>query len=1110
MAQTLHGIYESGGGRMAYVFHVLGYPWAVCTDPALISAAEILGAGYEDHDAAARYLRRKIFGPAHWTVSASEYYPADTAPMFATLLFSSLGAESWRIDQASGMLSSSGWSVEILDDDLSVTWPHKASGDEIWGLEGLHRVVDLDESGSAGWGELDASLMRRLVDGETRPSSFDMIEQSGGRLSARLTALGANDHMMLWVEHECIAVNDVTVADADRPEELEVDIADAGAGRGLYGSRIADHLYRPSLSYRPIISDVPGSIAGEYCRLWQIPLDETGALVLDVDGDPIVAEQRCGVVSTNISTRKNVTSIDVLPFTDSFKIDVERQQLAKSYESHLQRYVLCRGVDSGDDAESITKYQQCPHLILQEWRPNVTLGTDGGYSDPVPIWLCEPGEVVVFESKEEIFNAIMNKINSLDHPGQIYWEYNLSSITGGTLYHKTGRADNDTRRAKHVTESSGTRFALDRESLTRVTGPLAFVLGICDWDPDSYDESENQTQNGFFNLIRNNTNKLIFDMEYVSHKMGGTRDDVWLLANDGTLSSLGAFNREVFSSNYYYQWDWINHHPGPDNGSNDTYHDIMTAGSFSLPDDGTSEPVIYVNSDEEIEIGETLNVGKNLYCTIESKDDGIVDIVDDKLLAEEQIPYGMSLFHIPASMVDNLDEEYDAETNIYTLDPPVIDSFVITKRIDLVTNIGNIFRALLGDETLLNISIAPEMSSSFNPFGVTIGDEGMVSRIDWLSMDEIIHPYDYHYYSYVLSTEDSLYNCIKAELQLHCSYMVLDWDYTNLQWTIKFNSIGPLNKSLAFMSGRNLDESINVPGIPSESHNSTQIINAIELTSNLDAVTINGAATTSIKMDNRISKIKPSLSKFTVPFNLGDIFMSDAHRKLLNRFRDALRNLSRPRVSQSRKLTCIGAFKAFPGLESLITDVSARVPMTHRLGLEDQPVLITERSHDLSKEVIDITYTIGGKSSWGWAPACKILAENMTISSGHWTAYPNNHEYTFTTDAKDLWYFDCFDVRIPSAPVARNCSCDDYAVFAVELGSRGFTPLPFTCKILIDGEGDPYLYLAGTTTGLSEGKNYALYFADYDDCQPCQKRWVFGADKNNLVGDDGDNPSKWV
>lgn len=1106
MAQTLHGIYESGGGRMAYVFHVLGYPWAVCTDPALISAAEILGVGHEDHDAAARFLRRKIFGPAHWTVSASEYYPADTAPMFATLLFNSLGAESWRIDQASGMLSSSGWSVEILDDDLSVTWPHKAAGDEIWGLEGLHRVVDLDESGSAGWGELDASLMRRLVDGETRPSSFNMIEQSGGRLSARLTALGANDHMMLWVEHECIAVNDVTVADADRPEELEVDIADAGAGRGLYGSRIADHLYRPSLSYRPIISDVPGSIAGEYCRLWQIPLDETGALILDADGDPLVAEQRCGVVSTNISTRKNVTSIDVLPFTDSFKIDVERQQLAKSYESHLQRYVLCRGFDSGDDAESITKYRQCPHLVLQEWKGFV--GPDEilrvFQADPIAIWLCEPGEIVVFENKEEIFASIMEKINALDCPGQRQWEY---TIVGGTLYHKSssGIPDWHSRKAKNVTEVSGIQGKLDVDFLTRVTGPLAFVLGMCDW-PDDFG-----TFHTFSGKIKNNINRLIFEMEYVSHKMYESNSDTWLRAVDYSYnSSVRIFNLEKFSSNYYYQWDWINHHPGWDNGSNDTYHDMMTAGSFSLPDDGTSEPVIYVNSDAEIEIGETLNVGKNLYCTIESKDDGIVEIVDDKLLAEEQIPYGMSLFHIPAAMEEDLDSKYDAETHIVTLNPEPIDSFVITKRVELVTNIGNIFRALLGDETLVDISIAPEMSSSFNPFGVTISGEGLVSRIDWLSMDEIINPYDYHYYSYVLSTEDSLYNCIKAELQLHCSYMVLDWDYSNLQWVIKFNLIGPMNKSLAFMSGRNLDESINVPGVPTESHNATQIINAVEITSNLDIVTINGAATTSIKMENRISKIKPSLSKFTVPFQLGSVFMSDAHRKLLNRFRDALRNLSRPRVSQSRKLTCLGAFKAFPGLESLITDVSARVPGTHRLGAEDQPVLITERSHDLSKEVIDITYTIGGKSSYGWAPSCKILAANMTISSGHWTAYPESHEYTFTTDAKDIWYFDCFDVRIPSAPVARNCSCDDYVVFAEELGSRGFTPLPFTCKVLIDGEGDPYLYLTGTTTGLSADKNYALYFADYDDCQPCQKRWVFGADKNNLVGDDGDNPSKWV
>jgi hypothetical protein len=83
-------------------------------------------------------------------------------------------------------------------------------------------------------------------------------------------------------------------------------------------------------------------------------------------------------------------------------------------------------------------------------------------------------------------------------------------------------------------------------------------------------------------------------------------------------------------------------------------------------------------------------------------------------------------------------------------------------------------------------------------------------------------------------------------------------------------------------------------------------------------------------------------------------------------------------------------------------------------------------------------------------------------------------------------------------------------VRAVECGTRGFTPLPFTCKLDFEGDGTPYLLLTGTTSGIDEDKNYVLYFADYDDCQPCQQFWIFGADADNTIGEDDGLPSRWV
>ena len=98
----------------------------------------------------------------------------------------------------------------------------------------------------------------------------------------------------------------------------------------------------------------------------------------------------------------------------------------------------------------------------------------------------------------------------------------------------------------------------------------------------------------------------------------------------------------------------------------------------------------------------------------------------------------------------------------------------------------------------------------------------------------------------------------------------------------------------------------------------------------------------------------------------------------------------------------------------------------------------------------------------------------------------------------------------PNLPVARTtCSCSDFKVIALEYGAHDWAPFEFTCSVSSSG-GDPTITLTGTTSGLDASKDYVIYFADYDNCETCQQKWIFHADDDNLIGDTNEPADRWV
>lgn len=387
MSHTYKSLVDNGGCRIAYAWNVSGFPWLVCSDPALVALLQSPSTSAD-----ASFARKRMLGNTQF----GDVVPAHEALVFDTL-HHELGTQTTKCNSV-GVAEVSGWSIKILDSELGATWPHVVDGDEVFGLEGCHRIADLDDEIHA-WGFLADNL---------RPdaTSVDIHEETGddgsGPLYDRITALG--DYRYLWMGHECIAVHGVS--SGAYPDYSATILA-----RGCFRSKNQYHFVEAIDQVNQKIADVPQSIIGHYCWLWAIPLTADGQFYRDAEDNPIIALEsaRCGIVSESVRTDRGVTQINIGPCLDALKNKVD-YLTTENIKGHVGRYTFCRG-DSGTNWEDILSKRQKPHLYFMEY-----------YLDPVsdygtwiykPLWLCAKNTVVQFETLEELVDAVNDEIQKL-------------------------------------------------------------------------------------------------------------------------------------------------------------------------------------------------------------------------------------------------------------------------------------------------------------------------------------------------------------------------------------------------------------------------------------------------------------------------------------------------------------------------------------------------------------------------------------------------------------------------------------------------------------------------------------------------------------------------
>jgi hypothetical protein len=1141
---TIRQLWNSGGCKWIHVFHVLGYPWAVCSDSALLSLV-----AYPEIYSDASYLRQKIFGTNSWSGNT----PAHDAPIFPTLLTESSPGRPYHdklsvsVEEGAGLPKIGTMRVRILDDDLGHTWDHASDDDTINGLEGVHRVADITESNLFGWGYLDENVTYTA-------SAFDIEEESGTRLKDRIDGLDEDDYVVVWVNHEAIAISSTT--GASNPYQLNV----ATEGRGLYKSRPQDHFSSFLSGIQATVSDVPGSIAGHFCELFMIPLDNDGALYHDGDDNPLIAREHEGVIAPNINTSNRVTTIQINPATSAIETNVSVAKAEKSI-CHLTNYVFCRGENSGTTLTGLQPYWQCPDLVIwelqeapsqadNEWAAFKSSAMSLGEYAPEywrqrTLWLCEQGETRTFETVEEIINALNTE---------------LSHLANYSDEQRTGRGTSGVNQKQQLirplqvykageavyidyVNSDDTRIDIIGGTLRicgRITGRLCWILGIGQPDPNRSPTDRElsyknifQGDNRYFELLGNKLDNNAFNNQLNAREL-----KYWKIFPDGfEHQKLGKI------SEYYYSWDWIGYPPEQFVGGDVTSGSTMDvfippeASWFRPPryegDEDTDPVKLYLRPDTDdnaLLVGDQVNIGEFYTLTVDTFDDD--DFFDaKKLITDGTIStkqnfttfYGNSLIYPPRCGMNqkvNYDDYYSSLADVAAdFWPDEYDVYIVKLRADLVTSeLSDIYREFFGESASASLFIPRIIRLAHIPFFTTSGD--FTSMIDWSSFESVVQPYVHgQYYAINADGEIDLLKSLNDELVFHMVTSTYEWSDTDNQHVIRFRKIGPALYNTAKLSGKHLTESSHTGEAPDESHSVKRMYNCIELVvdsvytpmdtwtpeidNEVDESTItikNRTSTSPVHNDSTTLHIEPVFSRVS-----SDNLTSTAFQPWV----DTLSYLSSPLITQELPITIAGRFLAEPGRESLLSHNTATVPFTHARGLANEPILVVRNSFGIWDGKGTISYRIGGRGAWtyGVAPAAKFDSGNYTLYGTYLIGVPNNHEYTISgAQPKDIFYFDCFDLADVDNPTARtSCECGNYAVAVVQ---HGIAPITGTCYVYDDG-GTWTLRIDCVTTLIDDGQPLFVYYGKYDNLEICQQDWLILADQNGGIGTINKSACRW-
>lgn len=1083
---ALSDLFRSGGGNIQYLFHICGYPWAVCTSPAL---RELLDSGNYDS------YRRKIFGHAWYGSPGSEEYFADDTdlcPIFATLQLP--GSQRWTVDEAKGRLDGGSWSVEIEDQPLGHTWQHGGS-QSFWGLEGVHRIAQPFKDGLTAWGTLISAYMED-------DTTIYVTEENGDLLSTRITAgIAADTYYLLWLGQECIAVTAQSISGHD--------LTLTGGERGLFRTVEQHHRTEEYSDANPIITDSPLSIVDKPCWLWAFALANDDSEILMSPGCV-----RWGKVGTRVETKNGLTKIDCLSPLSILDNDVRAVQFHGGY---LTGYVLSRPTDSDNSDSECLANRQSPHIVIREFEDQ----TDE-YGTSYNIWLCDAGTSETFETVQDLYDRI-NRELAFCFTGSSDLNPDISSMN--YFYHLQYSDDDPSAPFIYQSVPSGGDPVV---KLALLSGPIAQYLNL----GDPYTKHDTDP---FIENIRR------YGPSYAKYTIPDdslVTSTAWMacINNDDTLNQYVPITNEypteypgkplpgkriMWVAQYMYQWEWSAWNILEDEGEKNVY-------DFNMADNK-----LYFQRNADISAmndGDIYMIGHpgdryGQFTVVSSEPDEAPPYVNTgselHRVPGYKKPYfvGRELCYIPALETDD-DDIYDEDDNL--IERTDADTWLVSgaKQIRAETAY-DIFNTLLGGSTV----DIPESAKLFHMVGfydvTRHSSTDHTSFIDWDDFDDKIQPLcNNHDYRLDIENEVNLFDLFCSECVFHGYAPTLEYVDSVNQYLIRFRKIGPANETDAVRSGRTLTNGdIQQGQTQTDTHCDANLYNKMNVELNF----IDGEAKGKINVNfpngfqvnsnkSKTIKIVSSLSHISKLQNKNNSQTIGVYRH----FEQLMRAFSIPNPQYRVKCTGSMGLEAAVNREFLLTDPLAFKPWTHEQGLSNTVAIMTGLNVDLGQRnmTTEVTARIDAELQYGYAPACSIHAGSSSkVGNNTIEATTSLHLYSRATDMVDCMNFDCYNYNLSTGQyVDRGCDCGDYAVFAMEGESTDPDLLEFdVTEVASDGSitlvdvGGGANYAAWDTA-----KGYILIFAAYDDCEDCQKKWLFFADSDNEIGTDSDPARRFV
>jgi hypothetical protein len=918
-----------------------------------------------------------------------------------------------------------------------------------------------------------------------------------------------------YTEYDDISIKEVTTSN-------DITLT----ARGVARSRDADHWtsFFDNIT-SPLVIDTPPSIIDKPCTLWAIGMTDDGSSILT---QPVIIRE--GVVGTDVMTNNGITRISCLSVLNRLDNDF---QLPK-YDGKLSKYVLYRGnvgVDDSTTSYGVYRRFEMPHLVIKEFTAAKPGESNSGTNKY--IWLCARNSSVEFDSPEEVLQALVEELGRCEATDATA---NQSQLSGDAT------VGGYTQLSYHYEIRDGKLVQMDKDgtwsvTLSMITGPLAWCFNL-----GAVGAVNQVLPNGWGNsdmagLIGNKRPWFVYptpsNME-LNVGVGNSTKDPWMVALSGVETSSTQYNRssrylepyENWVADYYYSYQW-----------SESYKNSLAIGqqvpltnTFNVPEEaGGSTSYLYLRGEgaatqfsagDEISIGsptDAFEPGRPNYASFTistiAVDDGDTKIaptneVISKVDTQTPFAHGRPLFSMRALDLASQDSNTDDPDENY-------DMWATGQRTSTVaTTLGQLFRGILDDPNHgLDI---PSIIQLTHIVGFTT-EADFVSIIDWDDLDEKAKHAQQALglgdYKFLLGDEVNLYDLLKSELLLHGLSPTYEWDAENDQFRIRFRYLAPLNETQAAFGGRIIDNSNLVHGqTTGTKHNDEWIANTAKIRANHDRGRF--YRTYNLNYDSGFAMNRKASRNVSASSVISHI--SATEYDATNFFAQLLYQFATPDPTLRAQLGYNAFLDIALGRECAVTDETARNPYDHTLGLTDKPALITSISFGaMGAPGQDVSYRIGDKTTTGYAPACYVQANNSEkIASSRITCASDLHEFSNITDRVDCMWFGCYTWN-PSTntyTAKTDCGCGEYKILAFERYKKSISVLEFNVFsissdgtiVIEDQDGG-----AANYTAWSETANYVLVFADWDDVETCQQKFLYYADDNNSLGSGSDRGFRW-